>query len=187
MLRLPNGKGLSAWLFFRKCTYPSLEVCNLIRAGGHGCGLHLEDSRSYETFEEELQSLQETLGEPVKAFSKHGSGRFQYGRHHYAPYEPLKYEIWGKRAGLSLFMGNREDPSEAPYTRGALTCYPSAFWLEPDWRDTQRFPLRWLLSAAQQRDIVLLLHPDNVISSLEIMREFLTVLENLRVQPARSA
>ena len=57
--------------------------------------------------------------------------------------------------------------------------YPSAFWLEPQWRDKQKFSLDWLLREAAERDIVMLLHADNVTSDPEIMREFRAAVEKL--------
>jgi hypothetical protein len=179
ILRILNEKGKSAYVFFRKCPYPTAAVCELMEAGGHQFGLHLEDSRSAATFNEELLSLQQELGRRVFAFSKHGSGHYHLGRHHYAPYEPERYLPWGKQAGMKLFFGNLEDPQLGPTQDGGLVCFPSAFWLEPHWRDRARFPIEWLLREAAERDVVMLLHPDNVTASPEIMREFLMAIETL--------
>jgi len=179
ILRILNANGKSAYVFFRKCTYPTSEVCELMEAGGHQFGLHLENSRSAETFQEELQSLQQELGRPVTSFSKHGSGRLCLGRHHYAPYEPERYLPWGKRAGMNIFFGNLEDPQLRPTQDDGLLYFPSAFWLEPYWRDTKKFPIQWLLSEAAEKDVVLLLHPDNVTASSAIMQEFLQAIGTL--------
>ena len=179
ILNILNANGRSAYVFFRKCTYPTPEVCDLMNAGGHQYGLHLENSRSAETFSEELQSLQRQLGRRVEAFTKHGSGRASYGWHHYAPYAPERYLDWGRQAGLKVFFGNLEDPRLMPAKDGGLLFFPSAFWLEPDWRDTKRFPLEWLLNEAAERDVVMLLHPDNVTADPEIMREFRMAIEKL--------
>ena len=179
ILRILNANGRSAHVFFRKCTYPTPEVCALMDEGGHQFGLHLENSRSAETFNEELLSLEQILGRSVTGFSKHGSGVLHLGRHHHSPYEPEKYLPWGKDAGMRYFLGNLENPELSPVQDGELLCYPSAFWLEPHWRDTKRFPLEWLLREAAERDVVMLLHPDNVTSSAEIMREFIVAVEKL--------
>jgi hypothetical protein len=188
ILRILNANGHSAHVFFRKCTYPTPAVCELMEAGGHRFGLHLENSRSAETFQEELGSLERKLGRRVVEFSKHGSGRLHLGRHHFAPYEPERYLPWAKQAGMRLFFGNLEDPELSPVQDGELLYYPSAFWLEPYWRDTKRFPIDWLLSEASARHIVMLLHPDNVTSSAEIMREFQMAVENLEtaILPAKA-
>ena len=179
ILRILNANGKTAHVFFRKCTYPTPEVCALMEAGGHQFGLHLENSRSAETFREELESLERKLGHRVTEFSKHGSGKLHLGRHHFAPYEPERYLPWARRAGMKLFFGNIEDPGLRPLSDGELLYYPSAFWLEPFWRDKKKFPIEWLLREAQERDIVMLLHPDNVTASPEITREFLMAIERL--------
>ena len=177
ILRILNANGRTAHVFFRKCTYPTQELCAMMEEGGHQFGLHLENSRSAETFNEELHSLERMLGRRVTGFSKHGSGRLHLGRYHYAPYEPEKYLTWGKDAGMKYFLGNLENPELRPTQDGDLLCYPSAFWLEPHWRDTKRFPIEWLFREAAERDVVMLLHPDNVTSSAEIMREFVVAVE----------
>ena len=179
ILRILNVNDKSAYVFFRKCSYPTPAVCELMETGGHRFGLHLENSRSAETFKEELRSLQQQLGRRVEAFSKHGSGHARYGRHHYAPYEPERYLDWGKQVGLKAFFGNLEDPLLRQSQDGGMLYFPSAFWLEPHWRDTKRFPVEWLLSEAKERDVVMLLHPDNVTASPDIMREFRTAIETL--------
>jgi hypothetical protein len=118
------------------------------------------------------------LGRKVQEFSKHGSGRLHLGRYHYAPYEPERYIPWARRAGMRVFFGNLEDPEIQPVEEDELLYFPSAFWLEPFWRDTTKFPIEWLLREAQERDVVMLMHPDNVTSSAEIMKEFLMASEN---------
>lgn len=179
ILRIMNANGRASHVFFRKCTYPNQEVCALMDEGGHQFGLHLENSRSYATFTEERESLEQFLGRRVVGFSKHGSGVLQLGRHHYAPYEPDKYLQWGRDAGMEYFLGNLENPELPPAHDGSLLSYPSAFWLEPHWRDKKKFPIEWLLREAKQRDVVMLLHPDNVTSAPEIMREFVLAVEQL--------
>lgn len=179
ILEILNERGKSAYVFFRKCTYPTPQICELMQEGGHLFGLHLENSRSSSTFHEELLSLEHKLGMKVTAFSKHGSGRMRLGLHHYPPYEPERYLPWAMDLGMNYFFGNLEDPELEPQKHGDLTIYPSAFWLESSWRDVDRFPIEWLLREAAERDVVLLLHPDNVTASAPIMREFLLALDKL--------
>ena len=179
ILGILSANGKSAHVFFRKCTYPSQAVCAMMEAGGHHFGLHLENSRSLDTFEEELESLERQLGRRVSEFSKHGSGRLHLGRHHHAPYEPERYLPWARKTGMKYFFGNLEDPELSPIQDGELLFFPSAFWLEPYWRDKARFPIDWLLKEAVNRDVVMLLHPDNVTSDAEIMKEFVMAVEQL--------
>jgi hypothetical protein len=179
ILRILNANGRQAHVYFRKCSYPSQEVTELMQAGGHQFGLHLENSRTEETFREELQSIEQALDHRITTVSKHGSGDKQYGLHHYAPYEPERYLEWARKAGMKAFLGNLEDPRIEPEERDGLIYFPAAFWLEPYWRDTERFPLAWLLDETRRRDVVMLMHADNVTSDPEIMREFVTVVETL--------
>jgi hypothetical protein len=179
ILGILSDRGKFAHVFFRKCTYPTAQICKLMRMGGHQFGLHLENSRSEETFKEELHSLEQVLNQPIKFFSKHGSGRMRLGLHHYPPYEPESYLPWAKNAGLKYFFGNLENPELEPQVDDDVLNFPSAFWLEPSWRDVNRFPIEWLLREADRRDIVLLMHPDNVTGSTMIMREFVLALDHL--------
>jgi hypothetical protein len=158
------GTAARAHVFFRRCTLPSDAALAAIRDGRHVIGLHLEDSRSFESFAAERAVLERHAGTPVRAVSKHGSGRARYGRRHYAPYEPDRYADWARRSGMNLFLGNGEDPTTPSTTDAALTIFPAAFWLEPAWRDTARFPVGWLLEHAATIDTVLLLHPENVLA-----------------------
>jgi hypothetical protein len=185
MLGLLNKQEVRAHVFFRRCTRPSPAVLEMIRDGGHEMGLHLEDSRSYETFLREKSALEAALNQPVHCFSKHGSGGFKFGFHHYAPYEPEKYMEWGARAGMKLFLGNLEDPALPAVSRDRCVCFPSAFWLEPSWRDLARYPVRWLLSRMETHDVVLLVHPENVKASPGLTEDFQSIIHSGKQEVAR--
>jgi hypothetical protein len=81
---------------------------------------------------------------------------------------------------MSLFLGNQQDPSlsAAIYDR-TFSVYPSAFWLEPHWRDTAKFTVEWLLNAAVDRDIVLLVHPENVLADPNLVTDFRRLINTL--------
>ena len=165
VLRFLNDAKASSHIFFRRCTLPSKSVMELIDAGAHEIGLHLENSRCLATFKEEKALLERHVGRPVVSVSKHGSGRHKYGFHHYAPYEPDKYIDWARQCGMKVFLGNLEDPTIPPLNGASgVKVFPSAFWLEPHWRDTQKFTIDWLLGEAKASDKVLLMHPDNVLA-----------------------
>lgn len=177
ILQILNSYGRPAYVFFRQCSLPNEAVCRLMDAGGHCYGLHLEDSRSYETFAHERELLEAKLGRRVNVFSKHGSGVHRYGHHHYPPYEPQRYLSWARQSAMRVLFGNQEDPTVLPKIEETLVYFPAAFWLEPAWRDTQRFSIEWLINEAQQRDVVMLLHPDNVMSSGVLRQQFLQVVQ----------
>lgn len=173
MLNWLNEARARAHVFFRRCTLPSRSILNLLDAGDHEIGLHLENSRSLTTFLEEIHIVESHIGRRVRAVSKHGSGGAKYGFHHYAPYEPEKYAEWAQQASMQLFLGNLEDPALGPTRVGSnLLVFPSAFWLEPSWRDTRKFTIDWLLDHARFRDIVLLVHPENVLSDPKLVADF---------------
>jgi hypothetical protein len=180
ILKTMNAAGAAGYLFFRKCTYPSDRVMDLIAKGGHTIGLHLEDSRRFETFLEEKKALETRIGAAVLTCSKHGSGGGKFGRRHYPPYEPEKYIDWAKEAGLKALLGNLENPMLPPERHGDVCFYPSAFWLEPSWRDTRKFTVEWLKTFAAQRDVVFLIHPENVLADRQLTTEFSDLLTTLK-------
>jgi hypothetical protein len=75
LLQMLNEARARSHIFFRRCTLPSKPIFELIDAGGHEIGLHLENSRSFETFSEEKALLERHVGRPVTSVSKHGSGK----------------------------------------------------------------------------------------------------------------
>lgn len=180
ILTMLNARSVRAWIFFRRCTLPDRKTLALLEAGGHHIGLHLEDSRSFDSFLAEKERLEKHVQRPVTAFSKHGSGGARYGLRHHAPYEPEKYREWGGRSGMELFLGNGEDPS-LPGTRDSsgLRVFPSAFWLEPHWRDAARFPVDWLIRATENQDHVLLLHPENVLVDRALTDQLEMILDSV--------
>lgn len=180
LLEWMNDAGAHSYIFFRQCTLPSNAVLRLMESGRHTVGLHLENSRSYETFLEEKRRLERHTGKEVTSVSKHGSGGAKYGRRHYAPYEPDRYVEWAQQASMKLFLGNLEDPTMVPEkTSNGLLCFPSAFWLEPYWRDTEKFSVSWLLEHSANRDIVLLVHPENVLSDARLVADFKKIVNSV--------
>lgn len=180
MLTWLNDEKARAYVFFRRCTLPSRSVLELLDAGRHEIGLHLENSRTVATFLKEKQRLEHHAGRRVLAVSKHGSGGMKYGFHHYACYEPERYVEWASQASMRVFLGNLEDPSLEPARVGNdLLVFPSAFWLEPAWRDTRKFDVAWLLEGARTRDIVLLVHPENVLADPGLVVDFKKLIRTL--------
>ena len=116
--------------------------------------------------------MERHIGKPIVAMSKHGSGGAKYGLRHYAPYEPERYLEWARQSKMRLFLGNLEDPTLQPQGSDGLLFFPSAFWLETPWRNTGRFPVEWLLEHGRERDIVLLVHPENVLADTALTADF---------------
>jgi hypothetical protein len=81
---------------------------------------------------------------------------------------------------MTLFLGNSENPAIPSFKVGErLTIFPAAFWLEPSWRDTIRYPVDWLLDHARYRDVVMLIHPENVLASADLTASFKRILTKL--------
>jgi hypothetical protein len=179
MLEWLSEERAQAHVFFRRCTLPSKSIIEMLDAGGHEVGLHLENSRSFASFLEETQIIEQHFGRKVLAVSKHGSGGARFGYHHYAPYEPERYVEWAQRVSFRLFLGNLQDPSLEPTKAGNLLIFPSAFWLEPYWSDTQRFTGDWLVHRAQHQDTVLLVHPENVLADPGLVADFKRLIRTL--------
>jgi len=173
MLEMLNKRKARAHAFFRRCTIPSEKISCLMNEGGHQAGLHLENSQSFETFSAELALMEKKTGSRLRTFSKHGSGGHKYGWHHHHLYEPDRYLPWAREAGMKAFFGNLEDPTVSSIDEPTgLHFFPSAFWLETPWRDTARFTVDWLLQHAMQKDIVLLVHPENVLADSALTSDF---------------
>jgi hypothetical protein len=180
ILQMLNEIGARAYIFFRRCTLPTPSIQQLIGEGDHKIGLHLEDSRSLESFLKEKDILEQHVGQTVFAVSKHGSSGVKQGFHHFPPYEPEKYVNWARQNGMRLFLGNLEDPSIRPLVDAmGFYFYPSAFWLEPAWRKIDLFTIDWLLSHAMSSDIVLLVHPENILADSGLTKAFRRILLSL--------
>src|SRR5207244_3634998 len=180
MLTWLNDARARAYVFFRRCTLPSRAILELLHKGQHEIGLHLENSRAFATFREEKRIVERHVGRTMLAVSKHGSGGARCGFHHYAPYEPEKYVEWARQLSMRLFFGNLQDPSLEPTNPGAdFLVFPSAFWLEQPWRDTRKFTVGWLLDRAQYQDVVLLVHPENVLADSGLVADFKKLIGTL--------
>src|SRR5262249_62263404 len=58
MLQILSEREARAYVFFRRCTLPSDRIIELLEQGHHEIGLHLENSRSFETFQTERRLLE---------------------------------------------------------------------------------------------------------------------------------
>lgn len=180
MLTWLKSESARAHVFFRRCTLPPAPIVDMLDIGGHEIGLHLENSRSFSTFAAEKQVVERHFKRRVLTFSKHGSGGGKFGFHHYAPYEPQRYIAWAGQACMRLFLGNLQDPSlGATKADNDVLIFPSAFWLEPFWRDTKKFTVDWLLDHARQGDIVLLVHPENIVGDPMLAADFKKLIRTL--------
>jgi hypothetical protein len=174
-----NNRSIQGNFFFRKCTLPAKEVLKLLHEGKHVIGLHLENSRSLDTFKSEVEIIENSINKKVEVFSKHGSGKHKYGYNHYPNYEPEKYLKWGSQLGMKVFYGNLEDPAILSlYMNEGLLFFPAAFWLEHHWRNTALYNVNWLIRESKTRDIVLLIHVENIILNKVFFNELEIIINN---------
>jgi hypothetical protein len=178
-----NSKSLRGYFFFRKCTLPLDKTIELLKIGKHVVGHHIENSRSFETFRDELNIIEDKINIKVEVFSKHGSGKYKYGINHYPSYEPEKYLEWGTKVGMKIFYGNLENPGlTSTITMNNILFFPAAYWLEPHWRDTKSFNSEWLIQESKIRDIVILIHVENVFSNHVLFEELESILANTEIK-----
>src|SRR6516162_656203 len=65
ILQILHEAEARAYVFFRRCTLPSDPILELLDQGHHEIGLHLENSRSFETFQAERQLLERHIKKEV--------------------------------------------------------------------------------------------------------------------------
>ncbi len=171
-----NEQKIQGYFFHRICTAPTAEIIELYKSGGHIAGLHAENTRSYETFSAELNSLSKLTGQRTESFTKHGSGDLKLGKYHYAPYEPEKYSEWAKTSGCRFHFGNLAiDKAEN------LTCkndfYPYMFWIDKEYRYSGLDKIEDVTELAKTKDVPVLIHPCEFITSQTARNDFEKLVE----------
>ena len=146
-----NARKARGYVFFRRCTRPSKAIVDLI-AGGW--------SRNRPA-SRELALLRYFPGR--EGIPRRGTSDRPFSRSRsMAPAERSMDFITSlrmnrrntfrgqSRAECGSFWGtSRTQPSPAPWMRRRFRAYPAAYWLEPAWRDTNRFDQSWLLAEAR--------------------------------------
>lgn len=176
-IRFCNQNNVQGHFYHRICTAPDAETIEMETKGGHVTGLHLENSRSKETLKAEINRLQQKVNNlTIDSFSKHGSGTYKLGKHHYAPYEPLKYKQWAGELGLKYPSGNgTAEKASDLYNVGGY--YENLFWLEPYYRNPQFNKLEDVVEAAKNGDVTVLIHPCNYIADKQTKEDFETLVK----------
>lgn len=169
-LQFCNAHKIPALLYFRNCTVPNDAVKKLIKEGNYLVGFHAENTRSMQTFSQELEIFQKALPQRVVSFTKHGSGKLKLGKNHYPPFEPDKYKEWSKQLNLefSLGNGNTNQLSEL-YAKGSY--YPNMFWLEHAYRVSPLDSVEPIVEAAKEKNIALVIHPANFFTYTEVKND----------------
>lgn len=154
-----SSEGIRGIFFFRLCTLPTRTQLKKMLDQGHRTGLHAEDTRNDKTFLDEIDRYKKSLGcSEVGLFSKHGSGKLKLGRRHYAPYEEEKYRSWEKSYGIRFPFGNGIISGDGE-PEGDF--FKEMFWLNPAYRDVDRYPIEWAIEKAKTGKLPIIVHPAN--------------------------
>ncbi|HTB32338.1 MAG TPA: hypothetical protein VK808_09955 [Bacteroidia bacterium] len=171
-LQFCNSQKVSGYIYHRICTVPDDKIIKLLQEGKHKLGLHAENTRSYETFSEELSKFKKmTSPLAVESFTKHGSGELKLGRNHYPPYEPGKYKEWAVKAHISYFFGNGICKSGNDFNNPD-GYFENMFWIEREYRDPDFFDFGKLIREAKKQDVPVLIHPCNYNASRVVKEDF---------------
>ena len=172
-----NAQHIPGFIYHRMCTAPNKKVKELLISGGHKVCFHAENTRSFETFSEELNCFKEKVKPlSVESFTKHGSGTLKLGKYHYPPYEPEKYQDWSVKTGTGFYFGNGICKNENDlYSENGV--FSNMFWMERDYRDPDFSDLQKLLNVAKKKDVVVLIHPCNFHTSKIVSEDFMLLVK----------
>ena len=158
-LQFLADKNIKSHIYFRKCTLPPKKWLDGKLFSGHKIGIHSEDTRSFDTFKKELDSVRSHFNSiELSSFTKHGSGLWKSGRHHDPSYEPEKYLKWAEQLEIPFYFGNKEDIYEPCQDYGKYTFYPGVYWIDRPYTDYEESSLKEIINIAKERNIVILIH-----------------------------
>lgn len=169
-----DDRGVRATFFFKTITIPDqLSLLNK-----HELGLHTVYANDYEEFKREFTHVSKKIGTTLRGFSKHGSGTFKLARRHNRQYTPEVYIEWANRAHLDYFSGNRTDPAEQPVKCNSIIYFPSAFWVNEEYRD-KKYDINWLVEFSTNNQVVVLVHPLNWAVNPHVKKNFENILNKI--------
>ena len=171
-----NDRGIKASAFFQPATVPNKKFAQSLADMGHSVGLHAVHTKSYDSFLSDLNKISKKFDGLIRGFTKHGSGTLKFSRRHDSFYDPERYIEYAKKSGLKYFLGNREKPMECGHIINNILYFPSAFWLNRNYRE-DKFTVEWLIDESNNRDVVVLIHPEDITEGTLIMqREYERIL-----------
>lgn len=172
-----NKNNVKGFFYHRMCTTPSLQIFNLLIEGNHKIGFHAENTRSLDTFQNELEKFKsDTLCKTCDSFSKHGSGTYKLGRNHFPPYEEEKYLEWAEHLQIKFPFGNgiAENKDDFKPENGF---YKNMFWIEPEYRSKKLSTVDEIIEISKNQDVPVLIHPCNFYTFKEVRHEFERLVE----------
>ena len=169
-----EARDVPAVFFFTELTVPK----NLERYKDYEVGAHIVSAGSYDEFLVELNDISGRLQRRIHGFTKHGSGKLKLSRRHEPLYDLDEYVKWAQKAKLRYFLGNGENPEERPFFVGDVLVYPSAFWINKNYR-ADKYDLEWLAEESEKRDIIVLLHPYNWATNEQVRNDYEEILSRV--------
>ena len=167
-----NNNKVEAVFYFRNCTVPSKKITQLLKDGNHEVGFHAENTRSIDTFQNELDRFRRKVtGFDVTSFSKHGSGDIKIGRHHYYPYEPNSYKDWATKLNIGFRYGNEICDSKDDFSQ-TMDFYPKMFRIHQDYRGKTFNTIEEVVELAKEHTVPIIIHPSNFIAEQFVKTEF---------------
>lgn len=177
-----HERAIAASFFFLPFTLPNQMFVQELIEKGHNVGLHAVHTKNYKDFAADIDRASKKLGK-ILGFTKHGSGRFKLSRSHDPDYNPDKFIDFARMSNLKFFLGNGENPMEGWQYKEGVSYSPSAFWLNRNYRE-DKFSVDWLIEASRDKDVVVLMHPEDVIESTNLMiREYERIMEKVEFVP----
>lgn len=159
---------IRAHIYFRKCTLPPNTWFNESLLDRHMIGLHAENTRSYDTLSRELDEMQKYFHPiNISSFTKHGSGTWKSGRHHYPAYEPDKYLKWAERLENPFMFGN-EEVYDVNGFHEENNYYPGMFWIDRYFSNGKTPDFQWIINYARDRNVIVIIHPSNFVADKRV-------------------
>jgi hypothetical protein len=173
LLDFLETNSIPAHIYFRNCTVPSLRTIDKLR--NHKIGFHAENTRTVTTFNSELDAFKSKLPYlTISSFTKHGSGNFKLGKHHFPKYEPQKYLLWAKELNIEYLFGNglwcNKNSANESY-------WENMYWVNKSYRTEGQPSLKDVVQMAKSQNIVILIHPSNYIADGQVQNDFQNIVE----------
>ena len=176
-----NDRGIKASLSFQPFTVQNKDFAQELLKKGHSIGLHAVHTKDFKNFLGDLGKISRRFDGKVCGFTKHGSGKSKLSRRHDLNYDPEKFIESAKQTNLKYFLGNGENPKERGEVVDSVFYFPSAFWLNRNyWED--KFTIDWLADESVNRNIVILMHPRDVVGGTELLvRDYEWILDKVKI------
>jgi hypothetical protein len=189
-LKYCNNNNISCKLFFRRCTIPTKKIKKLIKDGNHEIGWHVESCKTFDDFKKEYMYMSKKLNQPIKIYSKHGSGKIhnnrivshKIGYYHYPEYELNNLLEFGNKLKLKEFYGNGECPEKCNLNKYKnINYYTDAFWMHESYRNTDKYTIDWLIENIKNKNIIILIHPFNYIIHEQVNKDFKKIIKRIQL------